>query len=164
MRAVFPALVRRGCPRAARAGAVCSKTKVPINNDEIRSALRSSIRTLRDVEQTTPPLRGCPSLLRRGLAMLPSALLWRENSVRKTKSSVSEAQSHLERDDTFAAGARDPAEIEGIDIRFGIAELRVIQEIDSVAANFEVFALGNPNSLNQVYIKTKRSRPLEVRR
>ena len=29
----FPALVRRGCPRAARAGAVCSKPKVPINKE-----------------------------------------------------------------------------------------------------------------------------------
>ena len=34
----------------------------------IRSASRPSIRSLRVFEQTTPPLRGCPSLLRRGLA------------------------------------------------------------------------------------------------
>src|SRR5215470_7002510 len=34
----------------------------------IRSASRPSIRLLRRFEQTTPPLRGCPSLLRRGLS------------------------------------------------------------------------------------------------
>jgi len=34
----------------------------------IRSASRASIRWLRRFEQTTPPLRGCPSLLRRGLS------------------------------------------------------------------------------------------------
>jgi hypothetical protein len=35
----------------------------------IRSASRTSIRWLRNFEQTTPPLRGIPSLLRRGLAL-----------------------------------------------------------------------------------------------
>jgi hypothetical protein len=33
----------------------------------IRSASRTSIRWLRDFEQTTPALRACPSLLRRGM-------------------------------------------------------------------------------------------------
>jgi hypothetical protein len=33
----------------------------------IRGASRTSIRWLRRFEQTTPPLRGCPSLLRRGM-------------------------------------------------------------------------------------------------
>src|SRR5215470_11466886 len=60
---LFPALVRRGCPRIARAGAVCSKTTVPINK---RSASRAAIRWLREFEQTTPALRACP-LLRRGM-------------------------------------------------------------------------------------------------
>src|SRR5215831_15721249 len=35
----------------------------------IRSASRASIRWLRVFEQTTPALRACPSLLRRGLAL-----------------------------------------------------------------------------------------------
>jgi hypothetical protein len=36
----------------------------------IRSASRASTRMLRDFEQTTPPLRGFPSLLRRGMVAL----------------------------------------------------------------------------------------------
>src|SRR5215467_1744753 len=35
----------------------------------IRSASRASIRWLRDLEQTTPALRACPSLLRRGIGL-----------------------------------------------------------------------------------------------
>jgi hypothetical protein len=41
----------------------------------IRSASRPSVRTRRDVEQTTPPLRGFPSLLRRGITVLQPVLL-----------------------------------------------------------------------------------------
>src|SRR6476646_4526349 len=71
-----PALVRRGCPRAARAGAARSVSPIGRNikglfKDEqyrlIRSASRASIRWLRVFEQTTPALRACPSLLRRGM-------------------------------------------------------------------------------------------------
>ena len=57
-------------------------------NDEQYRLIRSFagiIRSLRVFEQTTPPLRGCPSLLRRGLAILPSAPLWRKNSSEKLK-------------------------------------------------------------------------------
>jgi hypothetical protein len=36
----------------------------------IRSASRAFIRSLRSFEQTTPPLRGIPSLLRRGLVTI----------------------------------------------------------------------------------------------
>ena len=38
----------------------------------IRSASRASIRWLRDFEQTTPALRACPSLLRRGIIPIAS--------------------------------------------------------------------------------------------
>src|SRR5690348_9213447 len=46
----FPALVRRGCPRAAGLGRSVQSRKYRL----IRSAARLSIRMLRDFEQTTP--------------------------------------------------------------------------------------------------------------
>jgi hypothetical protein len=58
----FPALVRRGRARVARLGRSVQRRTVPINKERFAA----STRWLRVIEQTTPALRACPSLLRRG--------------------------------------------------------------------------------------------------
>jgi hypothetical protein len=65
----FPALVRRGCPRIARAGAVCSKTKVPINKRSA-SGVYSGFATL-----NRPPRRfAAPLLTKEGTRAEPHLL------------------------------------------------------------------------------------------
>jgi hypothetical protein len=76
---LFPALARAGMPSRSEAGAARSVSPIGRNikdlfKDEeyrlVRSASRAFIWWLRGFEQTTPPLRGIPSLLRRGMALL----------------------------------------------------------------------------------------------
>src|SRR5690242_6395541 len=62
------------CSAAERRQSLATAVRACCPNDVgafpalIRSASRAFIRSLRNFEQTTPPLRGCPSLLRRGLS------------------------------------------------------------------------------------------------
>jgi hypothetical protein len=92
---LFPALVRRGCPRIARAGAVCSKTTVPINK---RSASRVSIRWLRVFEQTT---RRCaaPLLTKEG-----TSSPWKNVDFRKSESLLKNLEPSVAQSQHFCHG------------------------------------------------------------
>ena len=61
----IPRLSKVGMPRVARLGRFVQSRTVPINKERFADIYR----WLRIFEQTTPPLRGCPSLLRRGLSL-----------------------------------------------------------------------------------------------
>src|SRR5437762_10645058 len=83
----FPALVRRGCPRVARAGAARSVSPLGRNINNCSTSARSALLTdgreahrfirsaSRVFEQTTPALRAFPSLLRRGMGFSPRVQL-----------------------------------------------------------------------------------------
>src|SRR5262252_6706738 len=93
-RSPFPALVRRGCPRVARAGAVCSKTKVPINKERFASIYKEPLRGTLNRPPPSAPSAQTPLLTKEGIeawslrplqrnVAIPSSLL--RNCVKKAK-------------------------------------------------------------------------------
>jgi hypothetical protein len=61
-------------------------------------------------------------------------------------------------DNPISRGRRDTAELRGVDVAFGIAELRRVQHIDRIDPELEFSSLTNADALQQVDVEPNGAR------